>query len=101
VTARNPSKPWKGRTPEDTQVFFQPDGSGVVELTNWRFERNDHEQLCVFHDTPPAHHKGLWGWVRVEDDRLMFVDREGLRREKDDEPTTRRSALARLFGLDD
>ncbi|PIZ94228.1 MAG: hypothetical protein COX82_01100 [Candidatus Magasanikbacteria bacterium CG_4_10_14_0_2_um_filter_41_10] len=73
-----PSRPWEGKTSEDTQVFFQPDSPfhGIRELENWRFDENEHGQLCVFHDTKPNHDLGLWKWIRVEDDRLRFYRRE-------------------------
>jgi len=73
-----PSRPWEGKTPEDTQVFFQPDSPfhGIIELKNWHFGLNEHAQLCVFHDIKPDHDLGLWRWIRVQDDRLRFYDRE-------------------------
>lgn len=70
--------PWEGRTPENTQVFFQPDNTqyGIVELVDWFFTKNEHDQLCIAHLTHPSKERGLAKYVRVEDDRLRFFDRE-------------------------
>ncbi len=72
----DPSHPWEGRSLKDTQVFFQPDHYGVVELLGWSLAYNEHGQLCVLHRTPPSEAMGLGALVRVTDDRLRFFIRE-------------------------
>jgi len=71
-----PSPLWEGKTQQDTQVFFQPNGHGIIELINWRFGANEHGNLCVFHDTKPDPSIGLWKFHNVDDDRLRFYPRE-------------------------
>ena len=71
-----PSYPWEDKTPEDTQVFFQPDGHGIFELVNWRFGADPLGNLCVFHDTKPDSDVGLKRYHTVDDNRLRFLPRE-------------------------